>query len=292
MPADYHHGVRVVEINNGSRPIRSIQTAIIGLVATAPDANTAFFPLNRPVLLTDVLTGIENAGDTGTLPYVLEAIKDQGNPLIVVVRVAEGADEAETTSNVIGSVINGQRTGIQALTAAKAQLGVTPRILGAPALDNAAVAAELASVAAQTRSFAYVSAYGCETKEDAMSYRDNFGARELMVIWPDFISWDALKIAWATARALGLRAKIDNDTGWHKSLSNVPVHGVTGLSKDISWDLQNPATDAGYLNQHDITTLINEKGFRFWGSRTCSAEPLYAFESAVRTAQVLADTMA
>ena len=152
MPADYHHGVRVVEINNGSRPIRSIQTAIIGLVATAPDANTAFFPLNRPVLLTDVLTGIENAGDTGTLPYVLDAIKDQGNPLIVVVRVAEGVDEAETTSNVIGSVINGQRTGIQALTAAKAQLGVTPRILGAPALDNAAVAAELASVAAQTRS--------------------------------------------------------------------------------------------------------------------------------------------
>lgn len=296
MSVDYHHGVRVVEINNGTRPIRTIQTSIIGLVATAPDADPAFFPLNRPVLLTDVLTGIDKAGDTGTLPYVLDAIKDQGNPLIVVVRVAEGADEAETTSNVIGSVINGQRTGIQALSAAKGQLGVTPRILGAPGLDNAAVAAELASVAEQTRSFAYVSAYGCETKEEAVSYRDNFGARELMVIWPDFISWDTInnveKTAWSTARSLGLRAKIDNDSGWHKTLSNVPVNGVTGLSKDISWDLQNPATDAGYLNSQEVTTLINEKGFRFWGSRTCSADPLFAFESAVRTAQVLADTMA
>jgi phage tail sheath protein FI len=41
-----------------------------------------------------------------------------------------------------------------------------------------------------------------------------------------------------------------------------------------------------------VTTLIRRDGFRFWGSRTCSADPLFAFESATRTAQVLADTMA
>ena len=33
-------------------------------------------------------------------------------------------------------------------------------------------------------------------------------------------------------------------------------------------------------------------GFRFWGSRTCSDDPLFAFESSTRTAQVLADTIA
>lgn len=36
--ADYHHGVRVVEINEGTRPIRTVSTAVIGLVATAPEA--------------------------------------------------------------------------------------------------------------------------------------------------------------------------------------------------------------------------------------------------------------
>lgn len=38
MATDYHHGVRVIEINEGTRPIRTISTAVIGLVATAPDA--------------------------------------------------------------------------------------------------------------------------------------------------------------------------------------------------------------------------------------------------------------
>ncbi|WP_456243290.1 phage tail sheath subtilisin-like domain-containing protein [Veronia nyctiphanis] len=182
------------------------------------------------------------------------------------------------------------------LDAAKSKLGVTPRILGAPGLDNANVAAELAGIAAQTRAFAYVSAWGCETKEDAVLYRNNFGHRELMVLWPDFVNWDTLKNterqAWATARALGMRAKLDEDIGWHKTLSNMPIAGVSGVSKDISWDLQSPATDAGYLNSNEVTTLINQKGFRFWGSRTCSADPLFAFENYTRTAQVLADTMA
>lgn len=296
MSSDYHHGVRVIEINEGTRPIRTVQTAVIGLIATAPDADDDFFPENRPVLLTDILDGLDKAGQTGTLPYVLDAIKDQCNPLTVVVRVPEGADPAATKSNVIGGIENGRRTGLQALMAAKSQLGVTPRILGAPGLDDKDVAAELAGIAEQTRAFAYVSAFDSETKEDAILYRGDFGHRELMVIWPDFINWDTInnteRTAWATARALGLRAKLDADIGWHKTLSNIPVAGVSGLSKDISWDLQSPATDAGVLNSNDVTTLINEKGFRFWGSRTCSADPLFAFENYTRTAQVLADTMA
>ena len=101
-----------------------------------------------------------------------------------------------------------------------------------------------------------------------------------------------MRSAPAAAYALGLRAKIDNDTGWHKTLSNVAVNGVLGVSKDIFWDLQDPATDAGVLNAADVTTLINSSGYRFWGSRTCSDEPLFAFESATRTAQVLADSIA
>ena len=70
------------------------------------------------------------------------------------------------------------------------------------------------------------------------------------------------------------------------------VNSVTGITRDVFWDLQDPATDAGYLNAADVTTLINKSGFRFWGSRTCTEDPLFAFESYTRTAQVLADTIA
>lgn len=297
MPVDYHHGVRVIEINEGTRPIRTISTAVIGLVATADDALAEDFPLDTAVLVTNVLDALGKAGTSGTLSKALDAISDQTKPVCIVVRVAEGADEAETNTNVIGGVTaGGKYTGMKALLAAEAQLGVKPRILGCPGLDTLPVATELAGIAQSLRAFGYVAAWGAATKEEAVAYRDNFGQRELMVIWPDFVGWDTAANAestfWATARALGMRAKIDQQTGWHKTLSNVAVNGVTGLSQDVDWDLQNPATAAGYLNENEVTTLINKGGFRFWGSRTCTIDPLFAFENYTRTAQVLADTIA
>ncbi|MBC3774730.1 phage tail sheath protein [Pseudomonas sp. SWRI99] len=297
MATDYHHGVRVVEINEGTRPIRTVATAVVGMVCTAEDADPIAFPLNRPVLLTDVLTASGKAGVKGTLAKSLDAIADQASPVTVVVRVAEGQDAAETTTNVIGGVTaGGQYMGMKALLAAEAQLGVRPRILGVPGLDSLPVATELVLTAQKLRGFAYASAWDCSTVSEATAYRENFGARELMTIWPDFVNWDtslnADAPASAIARALGLRAKLDEQVGWHKTLSNVAVNGVSGLSRDIYWDLQNPATDAGLLNAADVTTLIRRDGFRFWGSRTCSDDPLFAFENYTRTAQVLADTMA
>lgn len=297
MATDYHHGVRVFEINEGSRPIRTISTAVIGMVCTAEDADAVAFPLNKPVLLTDIASAVGKAGTQGTLARSLKAIAAQTKPVTIVVRVAEGADDAATAANVIGTTTAaGQKTGLQALLGAQSAFGVKPRILGAPGLDNLAVGTELASIAQKLRGFAYLSAFDCKTKEEVTAYRAGFSQREVMIIWPDFVNFDTVAKADvdapAVAYALGLRAKIDAETGWHKTLSNVGVNGVTGITIPVFWDLQDPATDAGYLNEQDVTTLIRANGYRFWGSRTCSDDPLFAFESYTRTAQVLADTMA
>lgn len=297
MATDYHHGVRVVEVNDGIRPIRTIATAVIGIVCTSDDADAVAFPLNTPVLVTNIMTAIGKAGVDGTLAKTLDAIADHGAPIVVVVRVAEGLDEAATTTNVIGTVtVGGQYTGMQALLAAEAKIGVRPRILACPGLDNQDVAAALATIAQKLRAFAYVAAWNCDTVSAAIAYRANFSQRELMLIWPDFLAFNvatsATETAWATARAVGLRAKLDEDIGWHKTLSNIGVNGVTGITKDVFFDLQNPATDAGLLNADEVTTLVRRDGFRFWGSRTCSDDPLFAFENYTRTAQILADTIA
>lgn len=299
--ANYHHGVRVVEINEGQRNIRIISTAVMGLICTASDADAAAFPLNTPVLVTKVDAAIAKAGELGTLRGALTAIRDQARPIVVVVRVAdgEGADAAakltDQNGKVIGTAIGSQYTGMQALLAAKAKLGVQPRILGAPGLDTQAVVTAMVAVAQQLRAFVYAEGYG-EDVSEVMDYRQNFDARELMLIWPRVkvatpgtgVVVDASPVAYA----MGLRAKIDAEQGWHKTLSNVPMNGVLGISKDVFWDLQNPDTDAGLLNGAGITTLIRNQGFRFWGSRTCATDELFAFESATRTAQILADTMA
>lgn len=428
MPADYHHGVRVLEINEGIRAIRTIATAVIGLLAIAPDADADFFPLDTAVLVTDIYAAIAKAGTTGTLKQILELIAANARPVLIIVRVTAGADDAATETNLIGTVTpTGQKTGMKALLTAQTRFGLKPRLLGVPGLDSLPVATALTGIAQQLRAFCYVSAFDAETKEEAYAYRQNFGQREVMVIWPDFAAtvgttvpggtpaqitsapastpeldvaaWQTypspgflagfaidingesvvleesldfsgvatlddvaavvetalntptprvtvtyaagkftittlltgtaaslsvdnpdiganinfmlglngvsdvgentagetvstLEARWAPAVALGLRAKLDEEIGWHKTLSNMPVNGVTGISKDVHWDLQDPNTDAGYLNGHEITTLIRHGGFRFWGSRTCSAEPLFAFENYTRTAQVLADTMA
>ncbi|MFB4985069.1 phage tail protein, partial [Enterobacter hormaechei subsp. oharae] len=41
--SDYHHGVEVIEINDGTRTISTVSTAIIGMVCTASDADDSTF---------------------------------------------------------------------------------------------------------------------------------------------------------------------------------------------------------------------------------------------------------
>ena len=285
----YYHGIKVNEITEGVRAVADVATAVIGLVAIAEDADTETFPLDTPVLLTDVTGAIGSAGESGTLANALKAIADQASPPVIVIRVAEGEDDAETESNIIGTTTaEGARTGLQALLTAESLVGLRPRILGVPGYDTQDVATELATIAQKLRAFAYAAAIA-DTVEDAIAYRANFSARELMLIWPDFTDFAGS----AVARAMGLRAKIDSQTGWHKTLSNVGINGVTGISKGVSFSiLSSETTDAGLLNDADITALARMDGYRFWGNRTCSDEPLFAFESAVRTAQVLQDTIA
>lgn len=291
------HGLTITERASDARTIQPASLAVIGLIATATAATgtatetlDAAFPLNTPVLVTDIDAAVGKAGTGGTLAKALEAIGDQTSPTLVVVRVPVGADEAAQNTAVIGGTDGNVYTGISALLAAKSTIGLAPRIIGAPGLDTAEVTAELIIAAKKLRAFVYARANADETAE-AVTYRETFAARELMLIWPntseDFTG-DAV------ARAMGLRAHIDETIGWHKTLSNVPMEGVTGMDKTVYFDLLDPSTEAGVLNNAQVTTIIRTNGFRFWGNRTTApAEtPEWAFESAVRTSHALQDIIA
>ncbi|EPY2535864.1 phage tail sheath family protein, partial [Escherichia coli] len=112
---------------------------------------------------------------------------------------------------------------------------------------------------------------------------------------PDFIAYNPKsgknETFPAPAYACGLRAYIDHEQGWHKSLSNVPVKNVLGMSRHVFWSLQAEDSDANSLNNKEITTIIRRNGFRFWGNRTPETNA-YIFEVYTRTAQVLADSIA
>lgn len=304
MANNYHHGVTVRETTDLSTIINDIDSSVIGVICVADDADATAFPLNEPVLITRVANFLGKAGKTGTLFTTLKAISDQCSPQTIVIRVPDAANitvaEGETAPTqdqliIGGSDENGRFTGMYAFLSAEMRVGVRPRNLAVPGFDTQAVAAQLGIIAEKLRAFAYVSAHGCTTIAAVKEYRENFSQRELMVIWPNFISYNTAEgkaeTVPAPAHAVGMRAKIDAEQGWHKTISNVAVDGVLGLDRDIYFTLQGTDTDADELNAAGITTLIKQNGFRFWGSRTCDRET-YFFESYTRTAQFLADTIA
>ncbi|ALE02860.1 phage tail sheath subtilisin-like domain-containing protein [Bartonella ancashensis] len=141
MATGFLHGVEVVELDDGTRPIRAVQSAVIGIVGTAPDADEQAFPLNTPMLVTGSLSQtakLDTKGEgRGTLPHALDLIFKQIGAIIVVVRVQEGDDESATLTNILGGVnANGAYEGVHALIGAQSILGQTPRILCVPGFTH------------------------------------------------------------------------------------------------------------------------------------------------------------
>lgn len=301
MSEQRFHGARIRENTDLVTAINDIDSSVIGIVAVADDADAGTFPLNKPVLFNRVNDVLGKTGTTGTLYKSLKAIADQVSTKVIVVRVpaAKEGDGEKTQSQLVigGAEADGSYTGMYALLVAEQDehIGYRPRILAAPDLDTKEVTASLCVIAEKLRAFVYAGCNGCSTMAEAIAYRADFAYRELMLIWPDFIAYNPAsgqnEVFPAPAYACGLRALIDNEQGWHKSLSNVPVKNVLGISKQVFWSLQAEDSDANALNNKEITTLIKRNGFRFWGDRTTDTNA-YIFEVYTRTAQVLADTVA
>ncbi|EFF0647105.1 phage tail sheath family protein [Escherichia coli] len=296
------HGARIRESTGLATAINDVDSSVIGIVATADDADETLFPLNKPTLLTRVSDVLGKAGTKGTLYKSLKAVADQVSTKVIVVRVPEFKEEThsgQTQDKLVigGSDDDGNYTGMYALLIAEQDdaIGYRPRIIAAPGLDTEAVTKSLCVIAEKLRAFVYAGCHNCKKPADAISYRARFNERELMLVWPDFIAHNpksgANEVFPAAAYACGLRARIDHEQGWHKSLSNVPVRNVLGISSPVFWSLQSEDSDANNLNNKEITTIICRNGFRFWGNRTPETKA-YIFEVYTRTAQVLADSIA
>ncbi len=310
------HGVQVVEIDNGTRPIRTVKSSVIGVVGTAPDADATAFPLNTPVLIAGRRTEAAKLDTTGnglgTLPAALDGIFDQAAAMVVVIRVAVGvavaadpdatppveavtAEEA-TKTNIIGGVDGGTGayTGISALLGAKSTVHVTPRILIAPGYADKDVIDALTTVAERLR--AVVVADGTDTTDaEAVTFRGLFASPRVFVVDPYVSVWDTATstnvIEPPSARVAGLIAKTDNDRGFWWSPSNKEILGINGTSRPIDFALGDANARANHLNENEVATIIQENGFRLWGNRTCSSDPKWAFLSVRRTADMINDSI-
>ncbi|SPW71116.1 Major tail sheath protein FI [Escherichia coli] len=177
------HGARVTENTDLVTAINDVDSSVIGIVATADDADAKLFPLNKPTLLTRVNDVLGKCGTTGTLYRALKAIADQVSTKVIVVRVAEHKEEDGKTQDQLvigGSEDDGSYTGMYALLVAEQDesIGYRPRILARPELDTEAVTKSLCVIAGKLRAFVYASCHGCNTMAEAITYRQKFNERE------------------------------------------------------------------------------------------------------------------
>lgn len=293
----YLHGVEVVQIDDGLRPIQTVKSSIIGLVGTAPDA-TAAFPLNTPVLVTGprMAAGL---GDEGTLRDAYLAIYAQGVSVAVVVRVADDEDDADTLANVAGDPTAG--TGVWALLSAKSATGQQPRILAAPGFTSTPAASPIspvtaALISAAGRLRAVVIADGPNTNEaDAIIDRGKYGSDRLFIVDPAVQVFDVETAVYVTRPAsgyvAGLISRRDQEKGFWWSPSNQVVDGIGGTARPIEFVLSSAETESNRLNEQEVATIVRSEGFRLWGNRTTATDPLWAFLSVRRTADMIYESM-
>ncbi len=315
MPDQFLHGVEVIELNDGARPIQTVKSSVIGLVGTAPQG-----PVNTPTLIlgsrakaVEIFGANDDANKDYTIPKALDGIFDQAGAMVVVINVADPSNPAHlttgsldpaniTSADIVGGVdgTTGGYKGVHALLAANSDLGVTPRILIAPGFTHDMpsgnanpVVSELLGIAENLR--AVIIADLPNTNDtDAIDYVGDFGSARVYGVYPWVKVLDSLGAIVeepASARVAGLIVKSDNERGFWWSPSNQTINGIVGISKPIDFVLGDVNSKANYLNENNIATIIQESGFRLWGNRTLSADPKWAFLQARRTADMINDSL-
>lgn len=299
MTTDFLHGIETIEMGDGIRSIRTTKSSVIGLIGTAPAAVAAAWPLNTPILVLGDRRNLADLGTTGTLPDAFDGIFDQIGAAVIVVRVEEGADIAATLTNVVGS--NLTDTGVHAFTKAKALLGYEPRIYCAPGFTSQRpgtpaganpVVAELKGIAERRR--AIIVADGPNTtKEDANTWAGDFGSDRIYVVDPavNVFRDSSVVVEPASARVAGLIAKTDLTDGFWYSPSNREINGISGAARPIDHAWSDPNTEANYLNEQNIATIIRDNGHLLWGNRTLATDPKWAFLSVRRTADMIYESV-
>ncbi|EEB83787.1 phage tail sheath C-terminal domain-containing protein [Roseobacter sp. GAI101] len=299
------HGVEVIEIDAGPRPIQTVKSSVIGIVGTAPDADADAFPLNTPVLVAGSrkeAAGLDTVGDArGTLPTAMDGIFDQIGAVVIVVRVEEGLDEAESLANVIGGVnaVDGNFEGVHALVGAESVVGFSPRILIAPGFTHQRpegnanpVIAELQGIGDRLR--AVIIADGPNTNDaDAIEAAGGFGSDRIYLIDPWHkvtVGSDIVDVP-PSSRVAGLIATVDNDTGFWASPSNHLIGGIIGTSRPVDFKLGGASARANLLNEAKVATTIRQNGYRLWGNRTLTDDTKWIFLSVRRTADIINDSL-
>ncbi|OQK44021.1 major tail sheath protein [Vibrio vulnificus] len=292
----FKHGIFGSTDESGVRPMLMADTSFAVVVGTAPDADPSVFPAKKPILIAGnphKLAKLDMVGNkAGSLPNFMASVYDQKRCSICVIRVEEGADEAETIANIIGGVdpATGEKQGIEAILDVQAITGKRPRLLTVAGYShNQAVLTALLPIATRLRCKVFADCPG-STYEEAVAYRQLWGDRRLELFWPRIRNkFDELVPMSAFALGVEIQKDQDPNYGYSASISNTRINGALGTEFTIDYADGDTNCLSHLLNENQITTVIMDQGLRMWGNLSCSDDPKWQFNSHVRVNDMVLD---
>lgn len=319
MPASYLHGVETIEIEKGARTIRTVKTAVVGLVGTAPiqDVEDEYKTINEPVLISSDVDAVKYFGtakDGFTIPQALDAIFDQGAGVVLVVNVFN-PDKHEsvadvTKADIIGGVdsVTGKRTGLQTFKDCYSLFGYFPKTIIAPVYcEDTAVVSEMQVICDKIRAIGIVDAPVGTTVQDAIKGRGpqgtinfNTSSDRIVLCYPHLKVYDSASdsniLEPYSQRLAGVMAAKDVDKGYHWSPSNTEIKGIIGVEKQLTSMINDPTSEVNTLNEAGIVTVFNSygTGFKTWGNRSAAyptSTNVTNFINIRRTADILHESV-
>ena len=313
LDAVYDHGAGTVIVINVLDP--SIhKTAVVSEEVTFDASN------DRAQLAHAAVADLVVKSADGAITYVVDTDYTVNLATGLLTRIRSGAittamlpkasyeyaDPTKVTAaDIIGAVnAAGVRTGLKALNDTYNQFGFFAKILIAPAFcTQNSVATELFALAAKLGAVAYIDAPIGTTYAQALAGRGpagtinfNTSSERVRLCYPHVKVYDpvlnAERLEPLSARAAGLRAKVDLDKGFWWSSSNQELMGVIGVERQLSAMIDDPQSEVNLLNEQGITTVFNSygSGYRLWGNRTAAwptVTHMKNFENVRRTGDMI-----
>lgn len=286
----YIHGIQFIGVDTGGRTVQTRRMNTIWVGGTAPEADNSVFESGKNTLIPGIESMVASLGQKGTLPKIVKnlfEVHKKYAPFVVVYIAPEGEDDAQTMANIIGGIDNdtGEFTGIKRALIAEQETQVKPRILIAPYFSqNKPVADALNHASNQLRGICYIDAPNGENDkyQDAIEYRKQFGDRRINPIYPWPRVYDVDEKDYIEIPGSILAAGAEAMTNYYDSSSMTILDPIQGLSKPVTFEEGNPNTITNLLNEHGVTTFIQQKGWRLYGLQTASDDPIWKYRPHVR----------
>lgn len=128
------------------------------------------------------------------------------------------------------------------------------------------------------------------TDADAIRFRNTINSGRILVIDPKGIkNENGVPVTVPIAPVFaGVRARVvSSSEGVSGSVSNKIIRSLDGVARTVSY----PA-DSNYLNERQVSTVINERGgLRTWGSRLAIDDAIWQFDSVRATADMVNEAL-